>query len=340
MNLRLSILLVVVLIIFGGTFLVLRFTDSNERKESSPWLYRIDENSIVKLEVVYQQGQAVNYYRNLASLDWYIQGDPEGGPEQSADIPVFQQRWGGTPLLLSGPRVNRALSDTIDNPAEFGLEPPEPSVKIFDRSGNDLEFHLGLPTPDNKNQYARLVGDDSLFTVPIEWAQVVNRLALDPPVGRLYDIDPQSVLLVQFFRGDDITRYGFDENEEGFRRWLLDGETLRAVDPGAWAESLLMLSNPRLDQIIAHDIDDRTLYGLEPPETVVLIVRDRGQPAIEFHIGDLTPDGNHRYVSVITGSLVGEDTNLYGVLTSRLDPIIALATDPVLEEETNAAPQS
>ncbi len=32
MNLRLSILLVVVLLIFGGTFLVLRFTDSNEPK--------------------------------------------------------------------------------------------------------------------------------------------------------------------------------------------------------------------------------------------------------------------------------------------------------------------
>ncbi|GIS95046.1 MAG: hypothetical protein CM1200mP22_22830 [Dehalococcoidia bacterium] len=47
MNLRLSILLVVVLVIFGGTFLVLRFTDSNEPKSTSPWLYRIDEGDIL-----------------------------------------------------------------------------------------------------------------------------------------------------------------------------------------------------------------------------------------------------------------------------------------------------
>ena len=60
MNLRLSILLVVVLIIFGGTFLVLRFTDSNEPDNTRPWLYRIDEGTIVRLEVVYQ-GEAVNY---------------------------------------------------------------------------------------------------------------------------------------------------------------------------------------------------------------------------------------------------------------------------------------
>ena len=320
MNLRLTILLVVVLVIFGGTFLVLRFTDSNEPKKSSPWLYRIDETSIVALQIAHQ-GETVNYFRSPASLDWYIDGEPA--------VPVFQQRWGGTPLLLSGPRVTRPLSDTIDNPAEFGLEPPETSVRIFDRTGNEVEFHLGVPTPDNRNQYARLVGDDTLFTVAIEWAQVVNRLAIDPPVGRLYQIDPRDVVLVQLFRGDETTRYGI---EDVTGRWMLDAEPLKAVDPGAWDESLLMLSNPRVDQIIAHDIDDPSLYGLDPPDTIVVIVRQGGLSAIEFHIGDLTPDGNHRYASVKSGSLVSDDTNLYGVLNSRIDPIIALATDPKLQE--------
>lgn len=330
MNLRLSFLLVVVLVIFGGTFLVLRFTDSNEPKESSTWLYRINEGSLVNFEVVYQ-GDSVNYYRNPASLDWYIKGSPEG----SADIPVYQQRWGGTPLLLSGPRVTRPLSDSIDDPAEFGLGPPETQVKIFDRSGNEIEFHLGIPTPDNQNQYARLVGADALFTVPIEWAQVVNRLAFDPPVGRLYNIDPREALVVQFFRGDDITRYFL---EEATGRWLLDGETPQVVDSGAWAEALLMLAEPRMDQIIAHDIDDPALYGLDPPETVFVIVRRAGLQGIEVHIGHVTPDGNHRYVRVIASSALSEDTNLYGVLTSRIDPIIRFATDPVLDGETSAAP--
>lgn len=332
MNLRLSILLVVVLIIFGGTFLVLRFTDSNQPDNTRPWLYRIDEGTIVRLEVVFQ-GEAVQYYRNQASLDWYIEDGAEGSP----GIPVFVQQWAGTPLLLGGPKVTRPLSDTIDNPAAYGLEPPETSVKVFDRAGNEVEFHMGIPTPDNRNQYARLVGDDSLFTVPIEWAQVVNQLAVDPPWGRLYEIDPRSVLLVQFFRGDDTTKYLIDD---ATGNWILDGKPLKPVDPDAWAESLLMLSNPRMDQIIAHDIDDPTLYGLEPPDTVVVIVRRSGQSAIEFHIGGVTPDGNHHYVSVLSNNLSGGDPNLYGVLTSRIDPIIALATDPVLEEETGAAPQS
>jgi len=311
-------------LIFGGTFLVLRFTDSNEPKNESPWLYRIDEGDIIGLELVYQ-GEEIAFFRSPASLNWYIAGEPGVSP----DIPVFQQRWGGTPLLLSGPRVTRPLSDTIDDPAGFGLDPPETAVTVFDRYGNTIEFHLGIPTPDNKNQYARLVGHDSLFTVPIEWAQVVNRLAFDPPVGRLYQIDPRDVLLVQFIRGEESTRYVI---EDGTGRWFLDGEDPKLVDPGPWAESLQTLLSPRMDQILAGNIDDPALYGLEQPDTVVVIPRLGGLSTIEWHIGDLTPDGQFRYVDVLTGSLVSEDTNLYGVLASRIDPIIALATDPVLVE--------
>ena len=322
MNLRLSILLLVTLLIFGGTFLVLRFTDSNEPKNTSPWLYRIDEGDIVALELVYQ-GEKISFFRSPASLSWYIAGEPGVSP----DIPVFQQRWGGTPLLLSGPRVTRPLSDTIEDAAEFGLDPPETAVTVFDRYGNTIEFHLGIPTPDNENQYARLVGNDALFTVPIEWAQVVNRLAFDPPVGRLYRIDPRDILLVQFFRGEESTRYVI---EDGTGRWFLDGEDPQLVDPGPWAESLETLLSPRMDQIIAHNIDDPKLYGLDPPNTVVVIPRLGGLSTIEWHIGDLTPDGQFRYVDVVVGSLVSEDTNLYGVLASRIDPIITLATDPVL----------
>jgi len=325
MNLRLSILLVVVLVIFGGTFLVLRFTDSNEPKQTSPWLYRIDEGDIIGLELIYK-GDPITYYRSPASLDWYIAGLEEG----TSDVPVFQQMWGGTPLLLSGPRVTRPLSDTIDDPAEFGLEPPETAITVHDRYGNQVSFHLGIPTPDNQNQYARLVGDDTLFTVPIEWAEVVNRLAIDPPYGRLYRIDPREFLIVQFFHGEDLTRYAM---EDGTGRWFLDGDTPELLDQDAWAEALLMLSSPRLDQILAHSIDDPAKYGLtEPDMTVAVIVRQGGAHTIEFRIGDLTPDGEHRYVAVQQGSLLSEDPNLYGILNSRIDKILALATDPPLAE--------
>ena len=54
MNLRLSILLVVVLLIFGGTFLILQVTDNDRPDLRRPWLYRIDEGDIIALELIHK----------------------------------------------------------------------------------------------------------------------------------------------------------------------------------------------------------------------------------------------------------------------------------------------
>lgn len=93
-----------------------------------------------------------------------------------------------------------------------------------------------------------------------------------------------------------------------------------------------MMSSPRLHQILAHDIDDPAKYALtEPDMTVAVIVRRGGANAIEFRIGNRTPDGEHHYVNVVQGSSTNEDTNRYGALNSRIDAIIALATRPNLK---------
>ena len=140
MNLRLSILLVAVLVFFGGTFLVVRFTGSQERIPDEPWLFQMDEGAITHI-VATHKGQTVNYEKKLGSLNWFILEDPE--------LPVNFEKWAGTPLLLSGPRVNRVLSDTIDDPVSYGLDPAETSVKVTERGGQGFEFHMGISTPDS-----------------------------------------------------------------------------------------------------------------------------------------------------------------------------------------------
>ena len=173
MNIRLTILLVFVLILFGGAFLWFQFNTERERVPNQPWLYRLDDGSIVHIEVSHA-GKTVNYDKKPGGTTWYIQ-DPDG------ETAVFLEKWSGTPLLLSGPRVNRLLRDTIDDPAKYGLDPPLSVIKVTERSGLVYEFHMGNTTPDGENQYTRLVGDSKLFTVPQIWAEVINRLALEPP---------------------------------------------------------------------------------------------------------------------------------------------------------------
>jgi hypothetical protein len=172
MNVRLSILLVAVLLIFGGTFLVVRLTGTEEKPPDNPWLYKVDDEDIVFISVSHA-GQTVSYDKKPGSEQWFIQGNPP--------VQVVQTKWSGTPLLLSGPQVNRQLAITIENPATYGLEPPATRVIVTVRTGLTYEFHMGNPTPDGQNQYARLVGDKTLFTVPEIWARVINKLATEPP---------------------------------------------------------------------------------------------------------------------------------------------------------------
>ena len=201
MNVRLTILMVVVVAIAGGAWAIIEFTDivsRDEVEEQKPWLYHIDEGTISYIQVTHG-GKSAEYARDSGSHQWMILGDPE--------YPVFQQKWGGTPLLLSGPRVNRGLRETITNPSEYGLDPPESIVRVSDWAGNIIEFHMGIPTPDGANQYTRLVGDDALYSVPSVWADVINRLALDPPYGRMFDLDLQFITVVEVTAGDSTAVY-------------------------------------------------------------------------------------------------------------------------------------
>ena len=325
MNIRLTILMVVVVALAGGAWAVIEFTDlvsRGEERQDEPWLYRIDDDTLTNIEITHGD-DSVRFVRDSSSYQWRIQGDPE--------IPVFHQRWGGIPLLLSGPRVNRGLKRTIDNPAAYGLDPPESIVRVSDWAGNTFEFHMGIPTPDGQNQYARLVGDNALYTVPSVWADVVNRLATEPPYGRMFDLELEFITVVEVNAGDDSSIYFLDGNQ-----WLV-GEGPPPIDPltappvtEEWADWLTTLASPRIDEIVdsnVNDLDEEKLdtYGLLEPAVRVVIAR-RGQATVEIHLAE-GPPGSDTYYARSTNT---NDVNLYTIRKSRLEGIEELASDPLV----------
>ena len=319
MNLRLSILLVAVLVLFGGTFLVVRLTASKERPPDEPWLYRVSEDDLYRIEVQ-AQGQNVVFVRNPGSFRWHIQGDPE--------IPVFRDKWSGTPLLLSGPRVNRVLSESIEDPAAYGLDPPESIVKVTDGSGLSFEFHMGIATPDEGNQYARLVGHPALFTVPAIWAQVINRLALQPPYLRLFQLEENELVFVEVTDGGKTVGYG----KKADNLWYVLDPSEVPVAMEKWADTETFLNGPRVDDILAESIENPAEYGLDPPKTTVRLGKVTGAD-LEFYLGDTTPDGKHRYASVR-----GEDSELFAMPNDRAKRITDLVEAPPYGAALEATP--
>lgn len=324
MNIRLTILMVVVVAIAGGAWAIIEFTDvvsRGEATEEEPWLYHMDEGDITYISVAHG-GESAEYARDSGSHQWMILGEP--------DYPVFQQRWGGTPLLLSGPRVNRGLKEIIDNPADYGLGPPESVIRVGDWAGNIVEFHMGNPTPDGANQYTRLVGSDALFTVPSVWADVVNRLAVDPPYGRLFDLEIEFIRVVEVTAGESTAVY-FLEGD----RWLVSDEPppvdLETSAPVSeeWPQWLFTLAALRIDEIVEQQVMDReteklAMYGLDSPAVRVVFAR-RGQATVEFLLGDSTPDGDSYYARSVNNN----DERVYSIKKSRLEGITGLAANPL-----------
>ena len=170
MNVRLSILLLLVLTLIGGSVYVTQELATKERKESPPWLYQLQPEDITKISVAYRDQQ----------MGYELQGD-QWVIKDGNDTPVFQDKWSGMTLLLSGPKTNRLLADSIDDPTKYGLDEPQSIIQVFDKSGSPLEFHLGNSTPSGNHWYATVVGSQSLFQVAALWGEVVSKLATEPP---------------------------------------------------------------------------------------------------------------------------------------------------------------
>ena len=365
MNIRLTILLVFVLVIFGALALYFRPWDRAEPRDEPPWAWRIDDDAIVNIEVTHRgqagdlvecsddppiqisgEEQFVVYDKDLGRGKWFIE-------EEGERSEVYQQKWAGTPLLLSGPKVNRVLSETIENPAQYGLDPPESIIKITEETGLAYEFWIGNATPDEGYNYLRLVGDPQLFTVPEIWARVVYCLAVNPPfipppleLGYFYDVDFRDIQeLAVTHQGKTVT---YTPNPED-RNWYadIDGERSQVVPPDWWSLQLQWYGQPAKpggpDNFVGWHVDedgaDDPKYGLAPPETIVRVTTH--EKSFEFYIGmehiEVDQEGNpilddrgNTQVFVRYAGLP-DDPIVYVINAVRAERTICLVTNPPLD---------
>ena len=326
MNIRLTILLIVVLLLFGGTVAGVVLTRNPEPKQDQDWLWRVDDNSLTSIVVTYQ-GDTVEYRKRPGGVRWFI-------VEEDRERQVYQDKWSGTPLLLSGPKVVRTLADEMGDAAQYGLAPPITAIRITERTGRSYEAHLGLETPDGQNQYARLVGSDKLFIVPQIWARVLNRLVFQPPYPRLYDTDiedrqllhvgKQDVIYFEVTVDEETVIYGEDREGNWYIIEEIEGsEEEREIPIPAeqWEGWDVLLENPDVIDTVKEDFRDPENYGLEPATTSVWLATNADK-TFEFFLGDPTPEGDLRY------AITSGQAELYTVPVEWAEAIEGLVSNP------------
>ena len=291
MNVRLTILLVVVAIAVGAVVYVNPFKETVEREEDSPWFFQVAEEDIQEIEVIHQEDSVRFFKIDPDRYLWEFE-EPEG-------IPPSRYRWGGITLLLSGPRTRRDLTPQkliIEDPAEYGLDDPITIVNVGLTHDRRLEFRLGHETTDGYHHYGQVIGFPQLFIIADSWGDVIARLATEPPIPTWYeDRDPAATVELNIYDGgrfsEDTRILTFEnEDEEG---WFVsdrdvDDEPL-LVDSQRWAAILPLLGRPAGVSVAVPSVDDRdyTPWGIgDDSRAIELRFLGKSEGGVDFTDGD------------------------------------------------------
>ena len=179
MRLRNILILLAILLALGGYFYV------SSRPEPAPpeepqlfvWLIDVEEIQHIVIELPHEgKSQAFIKIREGGKFPWYFD-DP-----QRSEVDV--ERWGGgIPLLLSGPGIDRVISEnaTEEKLAEFGLTQPQMKITLTLEDGDILNIKVGDSTPGGLAHYVQSPYSNDVALVDYTWYEVIERLATEPP---------------------------------------------------------------------------------------------------------------------------------------------------------------
>ena len=287
------------------------FEKEAQLRIASPWFYQVSFDDIVHIVVRNDQRQVA--FEKVRPGMWVFE-DPEG-------IPTDQFRWGGIVLLLSGPQTQRDFStvrQTIDDPAEYGLDQPELIIDVGLTSDRTVQFRLGDTTTDGTFQYAQVVGFPQLFLITESWGKVLERLAAQPPIPKWFvkretaNIDELNVFLGDPASSDTVYLRLKQKNGVWHARRIPEDDTSRLVDASKWSELVDLVVGPPVIEIEELGVVDQdyTPWGITDDSRAIEVrfseISQQGTRFIDgnlFVIGDKTPDGD-QYYAVPISSLI------------------------------------
>ena len=174
MNFRITFVLAVLAVVVGGYVVFFELQKTTERATQPLWFYNVHDDDIQRISITHE-GETQAFIKGTGEqFQWFF--------DDGTDTEVDLNRWGGIPLLVTGPRSRRVLEERIDDLIAYGLEPPQTVVAVSLYDGRELSVRIGDSTPDNSGSYAQLAGFPTLFLIDASWGEVLSRLVTEPPV--------------------------------------------------------------------------------------------------------------------------------------------------------------
>lgn len=177
MKLRAIIVLVVIAAVLGITLYAVTRPEPGEPPETIPYIWDFEE--------IYDLQHITLTMPKLEMSESFVQHDDKQfyfDVDNGSIVDV--KRWGGgIPLLLSGPRADRALVKNASDAqlTEYGFSIPNLTINLLLKDETIYDIELGNATPSGMTYYIRLAGMRDIFTVDSTWYDVISKLVTEPP---------------------------------------------------------------------------------------------------------------------------------------------------------------
>lgn len=312
MSLRISLVLIILVsyVSIAGAWLVKNPPFGTKDEADLPFFYTLSPDDIRKIQVKTARADetftATFPQEGSGSSVWYF--------DEPAGIPVNFDRWGGITFLLGGPKTQRVLAKSFENPSQYGLDRPTVQVTLTLRDGSLRTLRLGAPTPDRGAHYAQMEGFPQLVLVDSSWGDVLARLADEPPLPIwYYTFEVEKVHEILFYLKNDVVR-GFSINDDT-EKWVMceipivgnPCEGTKSIDGEKLKQALEVIAHPEFTRVekVARSPEEVKVeqYGLDLTAPYITIrietVKPNGVTEVTMTtltLGKLTPDGAGMYV--------------------------------------------
>jgi hypothetical protein len=310
MSLRISLVLIILVSYVGiATAWFIKNPPFGGGGEAAlPFFYTLSPDDIRKITVT-SAGRSETFtatFTEDGGSVWYFEEPP--------DIPVNFDRWGGITFLLGGPKTQRIIAESFDDPGRYGIDKPTVEISLTLRDGSQRALKLGSSTPDGSAHYAQMQGFPQLVLVDASWGAVLARLVNEPPLPIwYYTFDVAKAHEVVFYVDNDVVRAVSRQDDE--TSWVncdipivgnpCDGT--EPVDAALIGEFLDVMAHPEFTRVekVARTIEEAKHgdYGLDLAAPYLTVRIETVKPSgitevtlTSLTLGKLTPDGSEMYV--------------------------------------------
>ena len=343
MNVRTSVILLVLLIMVAGTVIFsqarpqgVSIDPDAPRDCGEPFVMLVTPEDINGVTVIHE-GEQVDFKQR--GSDWIIEGE--------SPTEVDLERWGGIVYLLSGPRSSRLLCDNSMDIHEYGLDEPRTIIRMYAKGDRVFEYRIGNPTEDLINDYVTIKNSSDIYLVDAAFSDVIVNLLKDIPYAKWYfHAGAERVSELDISKG--IDRVAFAKNKT--RGWQFNTskrpDERDPVDVDIWnAKVAPLLQGPQIQYRVEAEMSNSKKYGLDEPFGAIRVeygVMEKGdnQTVLEvFHqriwnLGDKTPNGDAYYSKIFNvDAVLAVDAEWVDALLKVLESPPYLESSP--EESTS-----